>query len=210
MRFQSFSILILNRLKTMSYLDYNGVRTLWSNIKSYVADNAGTADGITQSEADGRYVNVTGDTMTGDLTLNGHKVTSQEIDTTNLNALQIVVDGNTNNTAINVPSGGITAKAFYENSDLSLKDNVLPIKEKETDAIGRVLLKRFNFKGEDVTKYGVIAQDLEREGLSNLVSENADGQKTVDYISMLILCIQELRERISMLEMEKKKGDDCH
>jgi hypothetical protein len=48
--------------------------------------SAGTS-GITQSEADGRYVNVSGDTMTGDLNVTGHTVNAQTVDVTNVEAL---------------------------------------------------------------------------------------------------------------------------
>lgn len=97
-------------------------------------------------------------------------------------------------------STNIYAGAFYENSDINVKENIENIKDiekaKDIDFV------QFNFK-DDVdkrTRYGVIAQDLESIGLDNLVNENADGIKSVDYISLLCLKIAELEQRINELE----------
>lgn len=166
--------------------------------------SAGTS-GITQSEADSRYVNVSGDTMTGDLNVTGHTVSAQTVDVTNIEALQIAVSGNTNNDAINVNNGGVTAKAFYESSDISLKENVAPITKEATNAVDCLVFKQFNFKDDkdEITKYGVIAQEVEAVGLPNLVSTNEEGVKSVDYISLLILKIEALEKRIAELEAER-------
>ena len=166
--------------------------------------SAGTS-GITQSEADGRYVNVSGDTMTGDLNVTGHTVNAQTVDVTNVEALQINISGNTNNNAINVNNGGVTAKAFYESSDISLKENIALITKEATDAVDCLTFKQFNFKDDKdkTTKYGVVAQEVEAAGLSNLVSANEEGVKSVDYISLLILKIEALEKRITELEAER-------
>lgn len=166
--------------------------------------SAGTS-GITQSEADGRYVNISGDTMTGDLNVTGHTVNAQTVDVTNVEALQINISGNTNNNAINVNNGGVTAKAFYESSDISLKENIAPITKEATDAVDCLTFKQFNFKDDKdkTTKYGVVAQEVEAAGLSNLVSANEEGVKSVDYISLLILKIEALEKRITELEAER-------
>lgn len=166
--------------------------------------SAGTS-GITQSEADGRYVNISGDTMTGDLNVTGHTVSAQTVDVTNIKALQIAVSGNTNNNAINVNKGGVTAKAFYESSDISLKENISPITKEATNAVDCLAFKQFNFKDDKdkITKYGVIAQEVEAAGLPNLVSTNEEGVKSVDYISLLILKIEALEKRIAKLEAER-------
>lgn len=166
--------------------------------------SAGTS-GITQSEADGRYVNISGDTMTGDLNVTGHIVSAQIVDVTIVEALQINISGNTNNNAINVNNGGVTAKAFYESSDISLKENIAPITKEATDAVDCLTFKQFNFKDDKdkTTKYGVVAQEVEAARLSNLVSANEEGVKSVDYISLLILKIEALEKRITELEAER-------
>ena len=93
----------------------------------------------------------------------------------------------------------ITATGFYESSDINFKDNVKIIDEDDIKKVNEVQLKQFNFKNDSTTKYGVIAQEVEKAGLNNLVSE-IDGHKTVDYISLLILKIQALENRVKELE----------
>ena len=99
-------------------------------------------------------------------------------------------------------SKSIYASSFYENSDIRLKENVQRIDQ--SDLTKQVDLVQFNFKDSDTKKYGVIAQQLEQVGLQNLVYEN-DGKKAVDYISLLVLEIQRLRNEIGELKQEINK-----
>lgn len=96
----------------------------------------------------------------------------------------------------------VTALSFYESSDASLKENITSITKKAVDAVDCLHFKQFNFKDDEdkVTKYGVIAQEVEAVGLENLVKENENGEKSVDYISLLILKIEALEKRIAELE----------
>ena len=99
-------------------------------------------------------------------------------------------------------SKSIYASSFYENSDIRLKENIQRIDQ--SDLTKQVDLVQFNFKDSDTKKYGVIAQQLEQVGLQNLVYEN-DGKKAVDYISLLVLEIQRLRNEIGELKQEINK-----
>lgn len=99
-------------------------------------------------------------------------------------------------------SKSIYASSFYENSDIRLKENIRGIDQ--SDLTKQVDLVQFNFKDSDTKKYGVIAQQLEQVGLQNLVYEN-DGKKAVDYISLLVLEIQRLRNEIGELKQEIHK-----
>lgn len=99
-------------------------------------------------------------------------------------------------------SKSIYASSFYENSDIRLKENIRRIDQ--SDLTKQVDLVQFNFKDSDTKKYGVIAQQLEQVGLQNLVYEN-DGKKAVDYISLLVLEIQRLRNEIGELKQEIHK-----
>ena len=99
-------------------------------------------------------------------------------------------------------SKSIYASSFYENSDIRLKENIQRIDQ--SDLTKQVDLVQFNFKDSDTKKYGVIAQQLEQVGLQNLVYEN-DGKKAVDYISLLVLEIQRLRNEIGELKQEIHK-----
>ena len=103
-------------------------------------------------------------------------------------------------------NGRIMATEFYENSDITLKENVDSISKSDLGKIEDVEFKEFNFiDDEDKTKkYGVIAQEVEEAGLDNLVSTNAEGKKAVDYISLLVLKIQALEKRVAELEAERR------
>lgn len=96
----------------------------------------------------------------------------------------------------------VYASAFYENSDIRLKENVHSIDQ--VDLLKNVDLVQFNFKNNQNKKYGVIAQQLEQAGLNNLVYEH-NGNKAVDYISLLVLEIQRLRNEIGELKQEINK-----
>ena len=104
-------------------------------------------------------------------------------------------------------TGNVAALAFYETSDKRLKENINKIETSDIDKVSKVQLKEFNFKNDDkkIKRYGVIAQELEEIGLNNLVTENSEtGNKSVDYISFLILKIKELENRINELENKIK------
>lgn len=125
--------------------------------------------GITQTEADGRYIKRTGDTgMTGNYTFNGN----------------------------------INAAAFYENSDERLKHNIRPISHEILYKIGQVKLQTFQFKNDEKNRYGAVAQQIENVGLKQLVSEDASGMKSVNYIDLLILKIAALEEKVNMQEIK--------
>ena len=98
-------------------------------------------------------------------------------------------------------SGRVTCKSLTQTSDERLKENIYPIST-DTEKINGVEFKEFNFV-EDTSgrkSYGVLAQDLERVGLENLVYENEEGIKSVDYISLVMLELQRLRNEIKELK----------
>ena len=102
-------------------------------------------------------------------------------------------------------SGRVTASAFYESSDRSLKENITSVTD--TDKVANVDFKEFNYIADDskTKKYGVIAQELEELGLNNLVQENSDGKKSVDYISLLCLKVAELTKELDELKAKLAK-----
>lgn len=104
-------------------------------------------------------------------------------------------------TTINYSDGSITTPKVTQTSDERLKENINPITD-DVEKIKKVELKEFNLKSDkNKTKsYGVIAQDLENVGLNNLVVEDSDGYKAVDYTALLILKIKELENKIKELE----------
>lgn len=94
-----------------------------------------------------------------------------------------------------------TTEGPYESSDKRLKKNIEKINNFDIEKVKNVNLVQYQFLNKDINKYGVIAQDLEAVGLSNLIKEYK-GYKSVDYISFLILKIHQLE-----LEIQKLKQD---
>ena len=107
--------------------------------------------------------------------------------------------------AFTLDPSGAYAKAFYESSDERLKENIQPITEEIIAKAASVEIKQFNFKSDEnkTAKYGVIAQEVEKEGLENLISVNGDeGLKSVDYTSLLCLKIKALEDKLEKMEKE--------
>ena len=102
-------------------------------------------------------------------------------------------------------SEGMIAPAYLNSSDERLKKNIETISDNDIDKVKNVNLKSYVFKSDNSKHYGVIAQDIEKAGLSELVTNGADGMKSVDYISLLILKISELENEIKNLKDQIKK-----
>lgn len=95
-------------------------------------------------------------------------------------------------------SGSIYAHHFYESSDSLLKTNIVDINS--SDNIPQ--LKEFDWKEDGSHSYGLIAQELEEQGYSELVSTKNDGYKTVNYSAALSLIVGKLQVKIKELEKE--------
>ena len=59
----------------MGYLDNAGLERLWSKIKSALARKQDAASAFTQSQADGRYLKLSGGDLSGMLDMNNHTLT---------------------------------------------------------------------------------------------------------------------------------------
>lgn len=92
-------------------------------------------------------------------------------------------------------SGNVNAPGYYETSDRSLKENIIPLDDR---------YYAFNFIGDERQRYGVIAQEIEKTH-SELVVEQDDKTLAVNYIDLLCLEIVELKERIQALEDGERK-----
>ena len=95
------------------------------------------------------------------------------------------------------------ASAFYESSDIRLKQNIKQVLT--SNDIPQI--KEFDWKNSGKHSYGLIAQELESMGYSELVDTKDDGYKSVNYtaahsliIGKLQLKIKELEDRIKYLE----------
>lgn len=102
---------------------------------------------------------------------------------------------------VSLSNGQVTATKITQTSDERLKENISTIIE-DIDKIKDIEFFEFNLKN-DKTKtksYGVIAQDLEKVGLNNLVVEDTDGNKSVDYTALIMLELQRLRNEVKELK----------
>lgn len=180
-----------------------------------------SGESYTKGDSDGRYypisgnVNMSGDNKWIGSTMGGGGTDYWRIGgsgTSDNGVCQITIGDNsndyfqiviadytgTNYTALQVKAGGTYAPHFYENSDQRLKTNIQAILNK--DNIPQI--KEFDWKESGEHSYGLIAQELEEQGYSELVSTKDDGYKTVNYSAALSLIVGKLQVKIKELEKE--------
>ena len=151
-----------------------------ATITVVVANDSHTHDGryYTETEADSRFVNVTGDTMTGSLTIG-----------------TIVGSAGTLNVTGNITATGeVTAY-----SDRRFKHNIATI-ENALDKV--VALRGVNYEKDDRYSMGVIAQEVETV-IPEVVYTDAEGMKSVAYgniVGVLIEAIKEQQQQITDLQ----------
>lgn len=102
-------------------------------------------------------------------------------------------------------TNGMISPTYLNSSDERLKKDIETISEDDIDKVKNVNLKSYVFKTDNSKHYGVIAQDVEKAGLSELVTNSSDGMKSVDYISLVILKISELENEIKNLKEQINK-----
>lgn len=163
---------------TFSATSFNNSKGATVNVPTDISHLSCDKEPSSWTVFDNRYVNVTGDTMSGNLTV-GTSTTKVTIST----------------------NGTIDATSSIYSSDKKLKKNIKSVSNKDIEAVSKIDLKSYKFINDESERerYGVIAQDLEKVGLNNLVVET-DNKKGVDYISFLILKIAQLEKRIEELE----------
>ncbi len=132
---------------------------------------------------------------------------------TESDARYVLKSGDTMTGSLNV-QGTVSATSTIYSSDITLKENIKSISNNDIEKIRKIELKEYQFINDSDKKirYGGIAQDLEKEGLENLVyTDEIDGKKGIDYISMLILKVEQLQKDLNkvygMYEDIKDKYD---
>ena len=94
------------------------------------------------------------------------------------------------------PNKTVTAHQFFAASDRNLKQNIVPI-ENALDKVCKMEGVHYEFiSNPGVKKLGLIAQDVEKI-IPEVVSENNEGTKGIDYapiVGILIESIKELKE----------------
>lgn len=101
-------------------------------------------------------------------------------------------------------SGSVVAESFFSSSDRRLKENISVLDKEDIKKVNDIEFKSFNFKDdESKTKtYGVIAQDVQKAGLDNIVHSSDNGMLNVDYTSLLLLKIASMEETIKDLNIK--------
>lgn len=91
-------------------------------------------------------------------------------------------------------------------SDARLKAGAAPASPALAVKAAAVSPATFRFKGEERTRCGVLAQDVEAAGLGFLVSQDEKtGYKAVDYLGLLLLKAKALEDRVASLEDEVRR-----
>ena len=177
----------INNIKLVSNDVSSNIDCLWINGKPAIGDKT-RFDFVVNSSAfdnlsNGRIINKTSET-------NSKFITA--IEDASYGQLNIKVDSD-----VYVSAGQLYAKKVYMASDERLKTEIKDAPEN----VSLPDIKEFVWKDSSVKSYGVIAQELERIGLNELVDDNGE-KKTVDYVPLLCLMIKNLQARVE--ELEKK------
>jgi hypothetical protein len=101
-------------------------------------------------------------------------------------------------------NGSLTATTIYQSSDVNLKENIEDVDSSKKEIANKIAIKQFNFKDNPNKDkvYGVIAQEAEAVGLSDVVSTNEEGYKSVDYTSLMMLKIGYLEDENKALKAQ--------
>ena len=98
-------------------------------------------------------------------------------------------------------AGTVTANGTVLTSDERLKTKIQELSSAQAlETIRRINAKSFEFKSApDQTRYGVIAQELETV-LPELVSEDKDGTKTVNYTELVPFLIESIKAQQTQID----------
>ena len=107
-------------------------------------------------------------------------------------------------------TGKVTASnGFFQSSDRNLKENIERPNFDKFSGANKTPIKKFNYINDETKRdtYGVIAQEAEANGLDELIYTDENGNKAVDYTSLLILKIGFLENEIKLLRYRLNKLD---
>lgn len=95
-------------------------------------------------------------------------------------------------------AGDVRAIAFYYDSDISLKENIAPIK----NSLGKILSIEgvyFNWKDSGDDAVGLIAQEVEKI-FPQVVSTDKQGIKSVEYSKLIAPLIEAIKEQQGQID----------
>jgi hypothetical protein len=99
-------------------------------------------------------------------------------------------------------SGLVSAQDFNSTSDISLKENVVQI-ENPLSVIENLTGIKFNWKDTKETSYGLSAQEVEKV-LPEIVKTRENGLKGVNYLNIIAILIESVKELKNEIENLKK------
>ena len=174
----------INKIKLVSDDDSSNIDCLLINGKPAIGDKTSFNFVVNSSAFD----NLSGSKIIKSYGTLGKFITS--ITDAGAGQLDIVTDND-----VYVTNGQLYAKKVYMASDERLKTEIKDAPEN----VSLPGIKEFVWKDSSVKSYGVIAQELERIGLNELVDDNGE-KKSVDYVPLLCLMIKNLQARVEELE----------
>lgn len=102
----------------------------------------------------------------------------------------------------NPSSGQLTVQDLNTLSDATLKENAIQISD-PFEVLSQIFGMGFNWKDTGKKSYGVMAQMLEKV-LPELVSVNAQGKKTVNYIPIIAFLVEAVNKQQQDINLLKK------
>ncbi len=102
--------------------------------------------------------------------------------------------------------GSINADEFLYDSDISLKENILPL-EDSLYKLQQLKGISFNWKKDGRESIGLIAQDVEKV-LPQIVQTNNEGLKSVEYGNIVALLIEGMKEQQAEIESLQREIEE--
>lgn len=100
-------------------------------------------------------------------------------------------------------NGDIEATAFYYSSDINLKKNIVDLEESQIDKLRQIRGVYFDWKKDNVSDIGIIAQEVEKV-YPELVNTDNEGIKTVKYGNLIAPLIEATKEQQDLIEQQQK------
>lgn len=138
---------------------------------------------------DPRYVNVAGDTMTGNLAMNGAGIT--------------ISGGN-----LTQSSGFMSTDQYLTISDKRLKKKIKDISQEKLNQLHQIKTHEFVWRRDNRKDYGFIAQEIEKIFPELVITNPTTGYKAVQYVSLVPIMleeVQQLRKENTALKEENEK-----
>ncbi len=95
--------------------------------------------------------------------------------------------------------GNCSADEFFAVSDKRLKSNIERIDRNDIDKLMSVSGYSYNLRNDPITRYGIIAQELEDKGLGLLV-DNSCKYKKVSYQSFIPIILETIKDQRDTIE----------